>query len=139
MKRTAVSPALLALCLPMLSVAAPAEDKQAPVASVEQILQRMDRDNDGKLSFEEYRNAMTRRFHRLDTDGDGFLVQKEIPKEWLAVGAADLVDGKVSAEEFASGLRPAFDGFDLDRDNSLNNEELAAFARARAAKLEATP
>lgn len=139
MKRTAVSPALLALCLPMLSVAAPAQDKQAPVASVEQILQRMDRDNDGKLSFEEYRNAMTRRFHRLDADGDGFLVQKEIPKEWLAVGAADLADGKVSAEEFASGLRPAFDGFDLDRDNSLNNEELAAFARARAAKLEATP
>lgn len=139
MKRTAVSPALLALCLPMLSVAASAQDKQAPVASVEQILQRMDRDNDGKLSFEEYRNAMTRRFHRLDADGDGFLVQKEIPKEWLAVGAADLADGKVSAEEFASGLRPAFDGFDLDRDNSLNNEELAAFARARAAKLEATP
>lgn len=123
----------------MLSVAAPAEDRQAPVASVEQILQRMDRDNDGKLSFEEYRNAMTRRFHRLDADGDGFLVQKEIPKEWLAVGAADLADGKVSAEEFASGLRPAFDGFDLDKDNSLNDEELAAFARARAAKLEATP
>ncbi|HEX7802150.1 MAG TPA: EF-hand domain-containing protein [Pseudoxanthomonas sp.] len=139
MKPVVVSSALLALCLPMLSVAAPAEDRQAPVASVEQILQRMDRDNDGKLSFEEYRNAMTRRFHRLDADGDGFLVQKEIPKEWLAVGAADLADGKVSAEEFASGLRPAFDGFDLDKDNSLNDEELAAFARARAAKLEATP
>ncbi|MGH8026568.1 MAG: EF-hand domain-containing protein [Pseudoxanthomonas sp.] len=139
MERTAALPALLAFFLPVLAVAAPAEDQQAPATSVERILQRMDRDNDGKLSFEEYRNAMTRRFHRLDADGDGFLAQKEIPKEWLAVGAADLADGKVSAEEFASGLRPAFDGFDLDNDNSLNNEELAAFAQARAAKWEATP
>lgn len=139
MKAFVVPSALLALCLPMLSVAAPAREKEAPVSSVDLILQRMDRDNDGQLSFEEYRNAVTRRFHKLDADGDGFLVQKEVPKEWLAVGAADLADGKVSAEEFGAGLQPAFDSFDLDNDNRLNNQELASFAQARAAKLEAAP
>jgi Ca2+-binding EF-hand superfamily protein len=99
----------------------------------------MDRDNDGKVDFEEYRNAMTRRFHKVDADSDGFMEQEEVPKEWLAVGAADLADGKVTAEEFAAGLQPAFDGFDLDHDGALNNDELATFAQARAAKLEETP
>ncbi|MET1163140.1 MAG: EF-hand domain-containing protein [Pseudoxanthomonas sp.] len=139
MKRKLVLPALLALCLPALAAADPPGADEIPVVSVDLILKRMDRDNDGKVSFEEYRNAMTRRFHKVDSNSDGFLEEKEVPKEWLAVGAKDLARGKIGAQEFASGLRPAFDGFDLDRDSTLNNEELASFARARAAKWGATP
>ncbi|MET0582564.1 MAG: EF-hand domain-containing protein [Pseudoxanthomonas sp.] len=139
MKRELVLPVLLALCMPALAADPPADDKDMPVVSVDLILKRMDRDNDGKVSFEEYRNAMTRRFHKVDANGDGFLEQNEVPKEWLAVGAKDLANGRIGAQEFASGLRPAFDGFDLDRDSALNNEELASFARARAAKWRATP
>jgi Ca2+-binding EF-hand superfamily protein len=138
MKRSAVFPILLAFCLPTLALAAPAGDKTS-ATSVERILKRMDRDNDGKLGFEEYRNAMTRRFLAEDANGDGALESDEIPKEWLAVGATDLADGKISTEEFAARLQPTFDGFDLDRDGKLSDDELASFAQARAAKLEGTP
>lgn len=138
MKRTATLPALLALCcLPAFAAPKPVPD--VPVTTAQQILQRMDRDNDSQVDFEEYRNAMSRRFHARDADGDGSLNLDEVPKEWLAVGATEMADGTLSTEEFAAHLQPAFDGFDLDDDQSLNNDELAAFAKARAAQLEAKP
>lgn len=138
MKRTALLPSLLALCC-LPAFAAPEPSPTVPVTSVQQILLRMDRDNDSQVDFEEYRNAMTRRFHALDADDDGALATAEVPREWLEIGAKELADGTISIEEFATDLPPAFDGFDLDNDQTLNNDELAAFAKARAAQLDARP
>ena len=120
------------------ALAEPAAD-DTPATSVQRILQRMDQDNDGKVSFEEYRNAMTRRFHVVDKNTDDTLQADEIPKEWVVVPAADLSDAQVTLEEFSTELRPGFARFDVNSDGLLDDAELTAFAAARAAKLEASP
>ena len=56
MKCVAALPVLLVL----MSLPAAAD---TPVASTQQLLKRMDRNNDGTVSFEEYRNAVSRRLH----------------------------------------------------------------------------
>lgn len=128
---------MLALCT-LPAIAAPAA-VELPATSVQRILQRMDRDNDGKVSFEEYRNAMNRRFHAVDKNADGTLQVDEIPKEWVVVPAADLADAEVTLDEFSAELRPGFARFDANSDGLLDDAELTAFATARAAKLEASP
>ena len=120
------------------ALAAPAAD-DTPATSVQRILQRMDQNNDGNVSFEEYRNAMVRRFHAVDKNADGTLQVDEIPKEWVVVPAADLADAEVTLDEFSAELRPGFARFDANSDGLLDDAELTAFATARAAKLEASP
>ena len=120
------------------AMSAPATD-DTPATSVQRILQRMDQDNDSKVSFEEYRNAMVRRFHVVDKNTDGTLQANEIPKEWVVVPAADLSDAQVTLEEFSAELRPGFARFDANGDGLMDDSELSAFATARAAKLETTP
>lgn len=107
-----------------------------PIDTAVQLLERMDRDGDGKISFEEYRNAMVRRFDAVDGDGDGTLVAQEIPPEWLA-GAQERVAGKqVSRIEFGDSLQPVFERFDGDQDGLLDAAEIEAFANARKAQGE---
>lgn len=120
------------------AMSAPATD-DTPATSVQRILQRMDQDNDGKVSFEEYRNAMIRRFHAVDKNADGTLQADEIPREWAVVPPADLSDAEVTLDEFSAELRPGFARFDANSDGLLDDGELTAFATARAAKLEASP
>ena len=100
------------------------------------LLERMDRNVDGKISFEEYRNAMVRRFDAIDSDADGTLVAQEIPPEWLA-GAQERVAGaKVSRLEFGDSLQPVYDRFDADKDGQLDAAEIEAFAAARKSQQE---
>lgn len=130
MKLIAALPVLLALtCLPAAA--------DTPVTSTQQLLKRMDRNNDGKVSFEEYRNAVSRRFHALDRDGDGLLQDSEIPPEWR-VGEAGGA-GALTHEEFAAHLPTVFREFDRNQDGQLDHDELTALANARAARLEAKP
>lgn len=105
-----------------------------PVDTAVQLLERMDRNVDGKISFEEYRNAMVRRFDAIDGDGDGTLVAQEIPPEWLAGAQARAPGGKVSRLEFGDSLQPVFDRFDADKDGQLDAAEIEAFASARKAQ-----
>ena len=130
MKRIAALPVLLVLmCLPAAA--------DTPVTSTQQLLKRMDRNNDGKVSFEEYRNAVSRRFHALDRDGDGLLQDSEIPPEWR-VGEADGA-GALTHEAFAAHLPTVFREFDRNQDGQLDHDELTALANARAARREAKP
>lgn len=144
MKRARMLPALLAFCfVPALGAqegtkaTASAADDHA--TTVQRILARMDRDNDGKVGFEEYRNAMTRRFHAVDKNGDGALEVDELPEEWVVVNAADIPATGMSLENFSDHMRSSFDSFDANKDGSLDNDELTALAKARAAKMEAKP
>ena len=107
-----------------------------PVDTAQAMLDRMDRNLDGKISFEEYRNAMVRRFGARDVNDDGVLEGDEFPKEWLAGAAVEGATGKVSFEQFTAELPLVFDGFDADKDGQLNAAEIAAFAAARKTQEE---
>lgn len=55
---------------------------RGPLADVESLFERSDRDRDGKLTFEEFSVGNAERgprmFPRLDADGDGYLTREEI-------------------------------------------------------------
>jgi len=107
-----------------------------PVDTVNAMLDRMDRNVDGKISFEEYRNAMTRRFGARDRNDDGILEGDDFPKEWLAGADLQAATGKVTWEQFAAELQLVFDSFDVDQDGQLDAAEIAAFAAARKTQEE---
>jgi Ca2+-binding EF-hand superfamily protein len=107
-----------------------------PVDTAQAMLDRMDRNLDGKISLEEYRNAMVRRFGARDVNDDGVLEGDEFPKEWLAGAAVEGATGKVSFEQFTAELPLVFDGFDADKDGQLDAAEIAAFAAARKTQEE---
>jgi Ca2+-binding EF-hand superfamily protein len=107
-----------------------------PGDSRSRLLQRMDRNGDGKVSFEEYRNAMLRRFDARDENHDGVLDGAEFPKEWLAGAAIEEAQHKLSRDDFSDQLEPTFDRFDADKDGQLAGAEVDAFVAARKAREE---
>jgi len=130
---------LIAAAVLLAAVAASAAESppaSKPVDTAQAMLDRMDRNLDGKISFEEYRNAMVRRFGARDVNDDGVLEGDEFPKEWLAGAAVEGATGKVSFEQFTAELPLVFDRFDADKDGQLNAAEIAAFAGARKTQEE---
>jgi len=126
----------VAITIVVASAASPvfAKTSDKPIDTPQRLLERMDRNIDGKISFEEYRNAMVRRFDARDKNGDGVLEGKEYPKEWLVGAETEAANGKLTWDEFGDALQPVFDKFDVDKDGQLDTNEIAAFAAARQAK-----
>jgi hypothetical protein len=110
-----------------------------PADPTARLLQRMDRDGDGKISHEEYRNAMLRRFGARDKNADGKLEGEEFPKSWLAGAGIEDANHSLTLEEFSDQLEPTFNQFDTDRDGLLAGAEIQAFVSARQARRESTP
>ena len=119
--------------------AASPQPADQPVDTAKAMLDRMDRNMDGKISLEEYRNAMVRRFGARDVNADGVLEGDEFPKEWLAGADVQEATGKVTFEQFAVELQLVFDQFDADNDGQLDAAEIAAFAAARKTQEESRP
>lgn len=107
--------------------------------TVQRILQRMDHNGDGRISFEECRNTLMRHFVLADANHDRVLQASEIPQEWTASGQLTLKDGALALNDFADALRPTFDSFDSNHDGQLDAAELTAFAKAHPMHLEASP
>ena len=102
-----------------------------PVDTAQAMLDRMDRNMDGMISFEEYRNAMIRRFGARDVNNDGVLEGDEFPKEWLAGASVEQATGQVTFEQFSIELQVVYDQFDVNKDGQLESAEIATFAAAR--------
>jgi Ca2+-binding EF-hand superfamily protein len=120
----------------MTANAADPQPASPPVDTPKAMLDRMDRNLDNKISLEEYRNAMVRRFGARDVNDDGVLEGDEYPKEWLPGADVQGATGKVSFEQFAAELGLVFDQFDVDNDGQLDTAEIAAFAAARKTQEE---
>jgi hypothetical protein len=120
----------------MTASAADPQPASQPVDTAQAMLDRMDRNVDGKISLEEYRNAMVRRFGARDVNDDGVLEGDEFPKEWLAGADVQQATGKVTWEQFAVELQLVFDHFDVDKDGQLDAVEITAFAAARKTQEE---
>jgi len=122
---------LIGAALMLGALTAHAQTASKPVDTAQAMRDRMDRNLDGKISLEEYRNAMIRRFGARDVNDDGVLEGAEFPKEWLAGADVQGATGKVTFEQFVVELLLVFDSFDLDHDGLLDAAETAAFAGAR--------
>jgi len=88
-----------------------------------------DRDTDGRISYEEYRNQMVKVFVELDSEGDGSLVDEELAK-FAIEPHHELADrdgsGEVSPDEFMGYATILFAVVDTDRDGYLTQEEFHA-------------
>lgn len=121
-----------ALALGALSAgAATTQPAGQPVDTAQAMLDRMDRNMDGMISFEEYRNAMIRRFGARDVNNDGVLEGDEFPKEWLAGASVEQATGQVTFEQFSIELQVVYDQFDVNKDGQLESAEIDTFAAAR--------
>lgn len=120
------------------AAAAGKNDSAAPGDTRARVLARMDRNGDGKISFEEYRNAMLRRFAARDKNNDGVLDSSEFPREWLAGAAEEAAQQRVTLEDFGAELETTFKRFDSNGDGELEGAEFDAFVAARRTQ-EAKP
>jgi Ca2+-binding EF-hand superfamily protein len=87
-----------------------------------------DRDADGQISREEFRNRMTKVFLELDVDGDGVLQAEEF-SQVLAAPHDELADNDgsetLSQREFMDHTAALFEAVDSNNDGHLTRQELA--------------
>lgn len=113
MKRISLSIAA-AVCLSMPAMAEAGDGKNCPLKQKKECnyIDKMDANNDGKVSFEEFKEARKasaqKKFDRLDSNGDGFISKD---------------DKKTSYKKRATQF---FDNADSNHDGMLSQEEFVA-------------
>ncbi|MFC6487479.1 EF-hand domain-containing protein [Nitratireductor sp. GCM10026969] len=112
---------ILTAAITLLTGAGLAAAQQAP-AMHEGHLNQLDTNSDGGVSQEEYRIFMTESFARLDSNGDGFLVEAEVtevltPEQFAALDANG--DGRASRDEFMNQVMRDFAAADRGGDGHL--------------------
>ena len=95
--------------------------QQAP-AMHEGHLDQLDSDDNGGVSRAEYQAFMTAGFAKLDSNGDGVLVQSEVtevltPEQFAAIDADG--DGRASRDEFLNQVMRDFASADRGGDGQL--------------------
>ncbi len=139
--------ALAAAMLCALLVSATA----AEAGSRGHMFDRMDRDQDGLITGQEFAMAREHMFERVDEDGDGYLTREEIAmrrgghsddrRSEHALRRFDRIDGdhdeRISKQEFVAGAGRWLHRADADGDGAVSREEwLDAMAHKRAWKHE---
>jgi hypothetical protein len=104
---------------------------KAMTVTTEGIIARMDHNGDGKIGYEEFRNAMMRRYDHADRNHDQVLQGDEIPQHSVTMAQSQDAQGAVTLETFSGSLRTVFDSFDANHDGVLDKDETGAFAQAR--------
>ena len=89
-------------------------------------LKKMDKDNDGRVSKEEYISKYTDKFDRLDANKDGYIDKDEAVAKMKKMGIIKRMDKdndlKVSKEEF-QGADEEFNRLDADKDGYITKGE----------------
>ncbi len=149
MKTTSlVIPIAVSLCLPLSSSllgeapAPPRENNKkenAPPAArhehfPEEFFKKMDANNDGKVSKEEFTKSAEDRFAKFDGNKDGALEKKDVPekirermkqKDRQPKGAA-LGDKKITKEAFLQMNAKRFEKMDTNNDGFIDKSEFEA-------------
>ncbi len=111
--------------------------RAALASSVVEALTKLDRDNDGKLTADEYRDAAyiylatQRLFTSVDNDGDGYISfgEVEAAKSLPVDAAAAMTTGSASKDANNSSAL-VIKGFDADKDGVLTIAERKALSSA---------
>ncbi|MDY6857018.1 MAG: EF-hand domain-containing protein [Thermodesulfobacteriota bacterium] len=89
-------------------------------------IKKIDKDNDGRVSKEEYLAKYTEKFDRLDANKDGYIDKDEAVTKMKKKGIIKRMDKdndlKVSKEEF-QGSDEEFDRLDANKDGYINKGE----------------
>lgn len=115
-----------------------APSSQTPqLSQIEQLLQMLDADGDGRISRDEHLSRVHRMFDRMDSDRDGYVsveemdvVRGELHGEGRTPSQTELskVDGdgdnKLSQEEHSKSTQVEFERMDRDHDGYLTVTEL---------------
>jgi hypothetical protein len=109
-------------------------------------IEQADANKDGKVTRQEYIDARTAQFARMDRNGDGVVddadSRERADQSFLGKRAAAAMrgridtnsDGKISKDEFVNAPTMMFDRFDTDKNSELDATELEA-ARGAAERL----
>ena len=115
-----------------------APSSQTPqLSQIEQLLQMLDADGDGRISRDEHLSRVHRMFDRMDSDRDGYVsveemdvVRGELHGEGRTPSQTELSkvdsdgDNKLSQEEHSKSTRVEFERMDRDHDGYLTVSEL---------------
>ena len=99
------------------------------VWAVEDVLPKLDKNKDGKVSKKEYVDAMAEAFDRYDRNGDGILTREEIrlidkidTEKFIREADADR-DGKILKKEFEQAAENRFSSMDKNRNGYIDRKE----------------
>ena len=117
-------------------------DRQRPnPPSYEELLEMMDRNDDGKLAENEVKGPLARDFHKIDENEDGYITEAELlnaapgnkrrrrGKNEVTLTAVfkemdTNKDKKIEKDEAKNQIAERFDEFDLDNDGFISKIEM---------------
>jgi len=90
-----------------------------------------DKNGDGRLDREEFRQAVIEGFYFRDKERKGYLTADQLPEASPeAFKAANVKqDGRLSLQEEVNALLKDFEAADVDKDGTLTYEELEAYVK----------
>lgn len=116
-----------------------AQEPKLPTS--ERLFNRLDRDNDGKISLKEVQRRSARPFMRLDADRDGTVTTAEIEayltklmesrRDRLLAKLDRNGDGSIAGSEIDEFIAAEFAAADTDKDGSVTLAELKSHAAAK--------
>jgi Ca2+-binding EF-hand superfamily protein len=103
----------------------------------ERVMERLDKNKDGKIGFDEMKPRMKKRFAAADTDGDKQITTAEIDAlfktrmEKRRTRMFELLDtdknGVITEAEFDAVSQSMFDTADADKNGSIDTAEMKSF------------
>jgi Ca2+-binding EF-hand superfamily protein len=90
-----------------------------------------DKNGDGRLDREEFRQVGIEGFYFRDKERKGYLTADQLPEASRAAFKAANVknDGRLSLQEEVNALLKDFEAADVDKDGTLTYEELEAYVK----------
>ena len=115
-----------------------AQEQERRETEREHTFQRLDDDDDGKLSRDELSMIATARFEELDRDDDGVLSSDEfleMRNQTTFLSLDTDGDGRIAGDELPEWLRARFESVDTNDDGFVDEDEMKRMAiRVREAR-----
>ncbi|MCF6292439.1 MAG: hypothetical protein L3J04_03485 [Robiginitomaculum sp.] len=150
--RTILTYGLLAMAIPVISLASDRPNERSANKATK-IMQKLDANNDGKITIGEVAILRAKRFDDADRNSDGFISHREKKllrftrkhdrRERKAARRLDRQtkldsngDGDVSLLEFTSQASPLLTRLDSNKDGSISSSEILEARKQRFARLD---